>query len=1154
MSKKEKDNANEFDFTLDEIRIWGGDRQYVEALEQYANKGDVLNARFANGIGEADITHAGHTLHTRFRTLPGRRQMVENLCPCASSQRDGRICVHMLAAAIGLALRRDGELREGVSSAAPTAGRLTALPPPRARAGRAPRAATILRPPREIPSPDQPRLHFFLPDDWDVRFFQKGVVPLALSIHRNGDKPHPCTLREIVTRRTPLKPTSEEDDILFTLERVFPASLPAAGARTLPLDRKAFFALLERFAENDIPLHPVNAPTVPVLPQEKKLHSHLHVRMDEETGRIALSVQIDLPEGVPAEGMRVLVCRDPGDWRNDRAYVLAGGALRPLDKVVPVAYGAIYEQPEILLPRRETVDFVRRQLDPAARAAGTMKTLRQIFGQEGIVSSVDESAFYIRPGRPRFLLEVAGSPASIAISLKAIYAGLPSADGSEEAPAPIVVDVIAANASDQFSVPDPDDKFLYYGRNLASERRALERLARVGLAVAEGDETVPPENRVWSLPKIVGDDRVLDFFGGTVPSLSRHNWRIVLAPSLQSWVKTFVRVAPRIVVSATPGSNSFEIGYRLASANGKTEISADEYTSSGPLHSWCYHDGCVVLFDREAIDDLNAALAECTTSRGRGRSGRSSDPGAPRQIADTYTHFIKSVIDSLSSSGVVLESAPPAWLHEADLDAIRAELQPAVLGEPIRSLLRPYQKIGVAWLRYLETKDRGGILADEMGLGKTIQTLAWISLKRLRGTGPALVVCPTSLVFNWTHEAAHFTPELKIVAMAGAGRKELFDKVPQADIVVTSYALMRRDVDFYKTIHFTAVVLDEAQNIKNRNTQNAKSVKQLNSDAARLVVTGTPVENTVADLWSIMDFLMPGYLGRYEAFKRTYEEPLSGPPDTGEYQDASERLHEKLEPFILRRLKREVAKELPPKIVKTSWCELTPEQRVVYDRILDESRRQVTGAVHDQGFEKSRMIILTVLLRLRQVCCHLGLVEDSTSAERPSGKLEHMMQILDEAISGGHRVLVFSQFVRMLGILRDELEQRDIPFCYLDGASKDRMEQVQRFNNDPSVPVFLVSLKAGGAGLNLTGADEVIHFDPWWNPSVEDQATDRAHRIGQKNTVYSLRLITANTVEERVLQMQRRKRAVIDSVVGGDEQTMSKLTWADVQKLLDIEP
>ena len=725
----------------------------------------------------------------------------------------------------------------------------------------------------------------------------------------------------------------------------------------------------------------------------------------------------------------------------------------------------------------------------------------------------------------------------------------------KKAAAPIVVDVVNAKATDQFTIADPDDPFLFYARNLSAERRALGRLARLGLAYASPPDA-PPEEQTWTLPAIVGDDKVLDFFAATAPSLQRHYyWRVVLDKALHAWQRTFVRVGPRVTIANNPSAAAFEFGYTLSNASGSVTLTDDEYRSAGD-HSFVSRNGRVILFDRDAIDDLNGILDEVTVgTRGRPRKNKKDGPGAMRRVLSVHTHFIKKTLDSLASSGVVLESAPESWLHEADTEQILSELKPAPLVEPIKSLLRPYQTTGVAWLRYLEARGQFGILADEMGLGKTIQTLAWLSLPRVRGEkAPALVVCPTSLVFNWMHEARHFVPHMRTVAMSGSERHAAFASLAEADIVVTSYALMRRDIEEYRKIRFSAVVLDEAQNIKNRNTQNAKSVKRLNHDAARLVVTGTPIENSVADMWSIMDFLMPGYLGHYESFKRNYEEPLLLPKENEAHVEAAERLHDKIEPYLLRRLKKDVATELPPKIVKTSWCELSPAQRRVYNRILERSRREVTGSVKAVGFEKSRMIILTVLLRLRQVCCHLGLVDETGESDAlPSGKLDHLEQILDEAMSEGHRVLVFSQFVKMLHLLRRELTEKNIPFCYLDGASKDRMEQVDRFNRNSSIPVFLISLKAGGAGLNLTGADEVVHFDPWWNPSVEDQATDRAHRIGQKNTVYALRLITANTIEERVLQMQRRKRAIIDQVVGGDEATMAKLTWADVQKLLDIE-
>ncbi len=540
-----------------------------------------------------------------------------------------------------------------------------------------------------------------------------------------------------------------------------------------------------------------------------------------------------------------------------------------------------------------------------------------------------------------------------------------------------------------------------------------------------------------------------------------------------------------------------------------------------------------------------------------------------RRVLSVHAHFIKKTLDSLASSGVVLESAPESWLHEADTEQILSELKPAPLVEPIKSLLRPYQTTGVAWLRYLEARGQFGILADEMGLGKTIQTLAWLSLPRVRGEkAPALVVCPTSLVFNWMHEARHFVPHMRTVAMSGSERHAAFASLAEADIVVTSYALMRRDIEEYRKIRFSAVVLDEAQNIKNRNTQNAKSVKRLNHDAARLVVTGTPIENSVADMWSIMDFLMPGYLGHYESFKRNYEEPLLLPKENEAHVEAPAAEGER-GPRRGRLAPPRQDRALPPAppqegrgdgapaqdrqdlVVRTlarPAPRLQPHPRALPPRghRLRQGRRlREEPHDHPHGPAAPAPGLLPPRPRRRNRRVRRAPFRETRPSRADS--------------RGGHeRRPPFSQFVKMLQLLRRELTAKNIPFCYLDGASKDRMEQVDKFNRNSSIPVFLISLKAGGAGLNLTGADEVVHFDPWWNPSVEDQATDRAHRIGahrigQKNTVYALRLITANTIEERVLQMQRRKRAIIDQVVGGDEATMAKLTWADVQKLLDIE-
>jgi SNF2 family DNA or RNA helicase len=457
----------------------------------------------------------------------------------------------------------------------------------------------------------------------------------------------------------------------------------------------------------------------------------------------------------------------------------------------------------------------------------------------------------------------------------------------------------------------------------------------------------------------------------------------------------------------------------------------------------------------------------------------------------------------------------------------------------------------VNWLWFLESNGFGGILADEMGLGKTVQTLAWLRQSRAQGRNdglPSLIVCPTSIVENWSLEAARYAPELKVVAISSADRHDKWEEVAGADLVITSYALLKRDLEHYLEQEFSAAILDEAQHIKNRSTRNAQAAKQIRA-RHRLVLTGTPIENGVADLWSIMDFLMPGYLGTPDAFRNHYELPIArGGPDA---DIAQARLRRKLHPFLLRRIRTEVARDLPPRLSQLSPCYLTPDQQVVYAELLNASRRRLQDMVSKQGFNRCRMEVLSTLLRLRQVCCHLELLKlPNLQAKYPSAKLDLFFELLDEALDGNHRVLVFSQFVTMLHILRRHLDERELAYCYLDGATKDRMDVVRRFNSQREIPVFLISLKAGGTGLNLTGADMVIHFDPWWNPAVEDQATDRAYRIGQKKTVYSIKLITKNTVEEKVLALQERKRSVIQATMQTDDKMIQSLTWDDVQELL----
>jgi SNF2 family DNA or RNA helicase len=371
-----------------------------------------------------------------------------------------------------------------------------------------------------------------------------------------------------------------------------------------------------------------------------------------------------------------------------------------------------------------------------------------------------------------------------------------------------------------------------------------------------------------------------------------------------------------------------------------------------------------------------------------------------------------------------------------------------------------------------------------------------------------------------------------------------------SDLIVTSYALLRRDIDQCASREFSVAVLDEAQHIKNHSTQNAVSAKRIRA-SHRLVLTGTPIENSVSDLWSIMDFLMPDYLGNNQRFRDLYERPIAkGGPEA---DAAQTKLRRKLHPFLLRRLKRDVARDLPPKIERVTSCTLTPDQQVVYTGLLEAGRRAISNMVAQRGFQRCRMEILATLMRLRQACCHLGLLNlNGVEPKFPSAKMDLFFELLDEALDGGHRVLVFSQFVRMLKIIEKEMTDRQIEYCYLDGSTRERMTIVHKFNTTRSIPVFLISLKAGGTGLNLTGADMVIHFDPWWNPAVENQATDRAYRIGQKRTVYSVKLVTKGTVEEKVVALQERKKSVIDATLQDDEALPSQIDWNDIREILSL--
>lgn len=466
----------------------------------------------------------------------------------------------------------------------------------------------------------------------------------------------------------------------------------------------------------------------------------------------------------------------------------------------------------------------------------------------------------------------------------------------------------------------------------------------------------------------------------------------------------------------------------------------------------------------------------------------------------------------------------------------------------LKKILRDYQKTGYKWLKTLSFYGLGGILADDMGLGKTLQVIAFVLSEKSEASVPALVIAPTSLVYNWQDEVKKFVPDMKVSVISGVHheRLEQLKEINSSDIVVTSYALIRRDIDLYSEVEFSYCFLDEAQHIKNPNTINAKSVKQLNAKGY-FALTGTPVENALTELWSIFDFIMPGYLLSHSEFVKNFETPIAKYADEKALGDLSRQI----KPFILRRMKKDVLKELPEKIESRMSADMTDEQKKVYMAYLSQARSEIAVELKNNTIERSHIKILSLLTRLRQICCHPSLFLDNYEGE--SGKVSLLMEILGDAIGGGHRILIFSQFTSMLKIISGELDRQDISYFYLDGSTKPatRVDMVKSFNSGVN-SVFLISLKAGGTGLNLTGADMVIHFDPWWNPSVEDQASDRAYRIGQNNVVQVFKLITQGTIEEKIYELQQRKRAMIDAVIQPGETLLSKMTEEELLGLFGL--
>jgi superfamily II DNA or RNA helicase len=777
-------------------------------------------------------------------------------------------------------------------------------------------------------------------------------------------------------------------------------------------------------------------------------------------------------------------------------WAFRGDSLEPVG--LPKAWHGLFREP-LVLSRAKVPFFLSQEL--------------AVFEAESDVDAnftIDE--FTLEPQPPQFTLALSGGLGQMQAQLQCTYGRR-------------VMTMGVTSKDESLWLPDPKCTTRYSTRDFGGEMAASEHMRRSGF---DG----PDAQGRWNLH---GESRIVRFFALHHPRLRQQEWDISLAEGLQqTTARNFERLEPSFEIRPS-GERWFDLEMSLTSADGEKFSAADIQrlilSGNGTAR---LKNGRVALIDTGALEEFNEVLRDCAPQQ----------HGKGYRMNNVQAGFLDATLRK--QPGWQLKAAA-GWRERAAKQSGQTKLDCPPLGH-LEDVLRPYQRHGVAWLQFLRDNGFGGILADEMGLGKTLQTLAFIQSCHANRhlSGPVLIVCPTSLVFNWLAEAKKFTPKLKVIALHGAKRHSQFKGIAKSDIVITSYALIRRDAEKYREHEFDTLVLDEAQHIKNHQTQNSQAVKAVQADY-RVVLTGTPMENSVLDLWSIFDFLMPDYLGSAADFKERYEQPITRDNDKA----VQGRLARRLRPFILRRLKTEVAKDLPAKLEQISYCELTADQTAIYEQVLAVSRKEVMNAVGAQGLGKSKMIVLNALLRLRQICCDPRLLkmEDVEFTDKSSGKIAMFGELLEQAIDGGHRVLVFSQFTTMLALLKQRLEAEQIQYCYLDGSTTNRGAVVQKFQENSNIPIFLISLKAGGVGLTLTGADTVIHFDPWWNPAVEDQATDRAHRIGQTRVVTSYKLIARGTVEEKILALQQKKRALIKGTLGGEETLGDNLTWEEIQEL-----
>ncbi len=778
--------------------------------------------------------------------------------------------------------------------------------------------------------------------------------------------------------------------------------------------------------------------------------------------------------------------------------------------------------PAELLP---ALALLQRWLGPAAGAPPYFLQLTRAQMRE-LTAAIGDRPVFVEKGQPtpwRFA-QLLGEPKPAIIPIETGPAKVASRATSHTT-SPLPRRIKSANASPLLI--DGSEHFL--ALTLPSREHPL--YARALELVKENGFTLEPANRKWWLRD---RHKVLNFLAGHLDRF-RTTFDSEFTPNFEKNIARIHTAEIATQIDDDGAEFAVTIGVKAGSADEAT-LRAAVSTNRGYLES----EGKIFLLDSAQLQKLATAQ--------RALSGDPTAGLAPRRtlrLSSARSAEAEDILAELSPNF----AAPSAWRERSAALRDLTALSPAPIPAELDRQLRPYQRLGVAWLWHLRRHDLAGILADEMGLGKTLQALGLLSAVhahaqgKLKDQAPSLVVAPASLLENWRRESARFAPALRTFVHHADRRLASVGDFAGYDLVITSYGTLTRDLTLFSDVKFACVIADEAQHIKNRRSQNAIALRSLQA-RTRYLLTGTPLENSLDDLRSLFEFLLPGYLTRVPTGVRGEERVWY-----------DQRLRAQTAPYILRRTKQVVAPELPAKLEQVIWCEMSAAQATLYRQTQETSERELIDLEAGGASEaKLKFAALTQLLRLRQICCDPRLVKNATAAnaQTASAKLDALNELLAEALDDGHRVLVFSQFTSLLGLLRTELTDQSLLHCYLDGSmpTRARQAEVDRFQENPDIPLFLLSLKAGGTGLNLTGADTVVHFDPWWNPAAEAQATDRAHRIGQTRVVTSYKLICAGTVEEKVLALQEEKRALLADIFEASDAAAAKLSLTDLKSLL----